>query len=118
VVREGIGNGFSRWPISLVPILILQAPAWSVPGSSLAYIPPDHWPYRAFFRLASLGLLPFSTGLAKPINRLGAGRVAHGEALTLRTPDSLAAPWEKASPRSPPDPPTPPRSGDRKRCCA
>ena len=89
MVRKGVGAAFSRWCISLTLILILQAPAWAVPGSSLDYIPPDHWSYRAFFRLASLGLLPLSTGLARPITRLEGERLFHEAMLNLRGANPL-----------------------------
>lgn len=70
-------------------VFVVVSPAQGVDGSSLSYIPVDHWSYQAFYRLESLGLIPLNALATRPITRLEAQRLVKEASTRLRQADSV-----------------------------
>jgi len=70
--------------IAAALVLIPSVPVRALDGSFLSYIPLDHWSYRVFDRLASLGLVPLHAISARPITRLEAQRLVQEASRRIR----------------------------------
>lgn len=85
-VRGALGIGL------VLPVLVpFSAALAAVSGADLSYVPLGHWSYQAFYRLASLGLIPLHAVASRPIARLEAQRLVREAALRVRDADPVLA---------------------------
>jgi hypothetical protein len=69
--------------IAVALILLPSMAARALDGSLISYVPLDHWSYKAFDRLATLGLIPLQSVSARPITRYDARRLVEEALLKL-----------------------------------
>ncbi len=71
----------------LLTVIAVSPMSAAAANSDLSYVPLDHWSYQAFYRLASLGLVPLDAVSARPITRREARRLAVEALARARTTD-------------------------------
>jgi len=84
-------SGLARILLIFCLFVALLIPARFVQGHPLSYVPLDHWSYQAFYRLASLGLIPLHTLTARPIARVEARQLVEQAYSKLSQVDPVIA---------------------------
>ena|GEM_PF-952710 len=82
----GEGGTLTAGLVALIATALVCLPSLPAPaadGAGLSYVPLDHWSYRVFERLASLGLVPLEAIAARPITREDARRLVEAAARRL-----------------------------------